>query len=257
MLDAAPPILFAILSWWIGTGAVIVLDGLPRRTFRTTLVVTGLFAVLGLFGMWALRDEASPIGAYLGFACGIVVWGWHELAFLMGWVTGPRKRRCPPDARGWRRFVLATRAVIHHELALFATLLLIAAMSWSSDNRVGLWTFAILWVMRLSSKLNLFMGVRNVSEEFIPEHLRYLVSYFKKAPMNPLMPFSLLASSVALFGLARHAWADASSPFSAVGVGLVMTLLALAILEHIFLVLPVPDAVLWRWALKARGVGRA
>jgi hypothetical protein len=33
----------------------------------------------------------------------------------------------------------------------------------------------------------------------------------------------------------------------------VTTLLALGVLEHLFLALPLGDAVLWRWIIRARG----
>ena len=48
------------------------------------------------------------------------------------------------------------------------------ALTRDGANQVGLWTFVILWAMRQSAKLNVFLGVRNLSEEFLPEHLRYL-----------------------------------------------------------------------------------
>ena len=42
-----------------------------------------------------------------------------------------------------------------------------------------------------------------------------------------------------------------ASPFDAAALTFVGTLLALAILEHWFLVLPLPDAALWSWILGA------
>ena len=33
--------------------------------------------------------------------------------------------------------------------------------------------------MRQSAKLNLFLGVRNLGVEFLPQHLRYLQSFFR------------------------------------------------------------------------------
>ena len=44
----------------------------------------------------------------------------------------------------------------------------------------------------------------------------------------------------------------AAAGFEAVGLALVTALLALAILEHWFLVLPLPDAALWTWVLRTR-----
>jgi hypothetical protein len=54
-----------------------------------------------------------------------------------------------------------------------------------------------------------------------------------------------------------------SEPFLSVGLTLVTALLALAVLEHWFLVLPVPDEALWTWACRSKtrdgaaGAGRA
>jgi putative photosynthetic complex assembly protein 2 len=58
------------------------------------------------------------------------------------------------------------------------------------SNRVGLCTYLILWVMRRSAKLNIFLGVRNLSETFLPGTLcaRYLPTYFQRKPINPLFP---------------------------------------------------------------------
>ena len=50
--------------------------------------------------------------------------------------------------------------------------------------------------MRESAKLNLFLGVRNLSEEFLPAHLAYLQSYFRRRSMNMLFPFSVTVSTV-------------------------------------------------------------
>jgi len=44
----------------------------------------------------------------------------------------------------------------------------------------------------------------------------------------------------------------AASPASVVGTVLVATMLALAIVEHLLLVMPFPSTALWRWALRQR-----
>jgi putative photosynthetic complex assembly protein 2 len=142
--------------------------------------------------------------------------------------------------------------VIHHEVVLALTMLAVAGLTWAAPNQVGTQTFMVLWVMRLSAKLNVFLGVRNLTEQFVPEHLRYLRTYFRRAPMNPLMPFSVLTASVVVFRLAVAAWVPDALAFEVVGRTLVATILALAVLEHVFLALPVPDAVLWRWATQTK-----
>ncbi len=222
---------------------------LGRSTFR--LAVFALLAIAGLGGLLATSARDSVGSAYVAFSSAVAVWAWHELVFLLGILTGPRRTELPPGTRGWMRFRYATEVVIHHEVALAVTLLLIAGFTWGKVNQVGTWTFFTLWVMRLSAKLNVFLGVRNLSEQFVPAHMRYMLSYFRRARMNWLMPMSVLASSAAVAHLAKAA--SGASDFVVVGRTLVGTMLALAVLEHVFLALPLPDAALWRWAIRTKG----
>ncbi len=243
--------LFVLVVWWLSTAVVLGMVWLRRSTFRISV---GLFSVIALAGLAALRWSSAietPFAAYVAFASSIAVWGFHELTFLLGMVTGPRKEPCPPGARGWERFRLATATVIHHEIALAATLVAIAGLTWSAPNQVGTRTFLVLWGMRLSSKFNVFLGVRNVSEEFIPDHLRYLLSYFRRARINPLMPVVIAASLFFAVRIGSAALA-ADGAFEQVGLTLVATILGLGVIEHVFLALPLPDALLWRWAIRQR-----
>jgi putative photosynthetic complex assembly protein 2 len=169
--------------------------------------------------------------------------------FLQGVHTGPRALPCPPGARGARRFAYATLALLWHELALALTMAAILALSWGAPNQVGAQTFGVLWVMRVSSKLNVFLGVRNFTEEFIPTHLAHLLSYVKRARFNALMPFSVILASALVLWLIGQGFAAGSTPWSQVSHSLIAALLALAVLEHLFLALPLRDAWLWRWAL--------
>ncbi len=244
------PALFVLAAWWLGTAVVLLMVWLRRSTYRLSLAAVGATAAVGLLGLFLSSRSATPMGAYLAFVSALAIWAWHELTFLLGVVTGPRKEPCPPEATGLRRFRLATATVIHHEVALAATLALVVTLAWGAPNQVGTLTFLVLWVMRLSSKFNLYLGVRNVAEEFIPDHLRYLTSYFRKARLNPLMPISIALASMAAAVLAKQAFAPSADEFLRLRSVLVGTLLALAIIEHLFLTLPVPDAMLWRWAVK-------
>ena len=107
--------------------------------------------------------------------------------------------------------------------------------------------------MRTSAKLNLFLGVRNLSEEFLPPHLAYLQSFFRRRAMNPLLPFSVLgAQRGAGLSWCMAATEPTATPAAVVGTALVGTMLALAIVEHLLLVLPIPSTALWRWALRGQ-----
>lgn len=244
------PVLYALFVWWFSTGAILLLVGRSARTHPWTMAAATVALVAALVGLSASSGQATVLGAFCAFTCALVVWGWHETSFLLGYITGPRRGPCPPDLSGSRRFMVASQTVIHHEIAIALTLPVLVLITWGAENQVGVWTFLVLWLMRLSAKLNIFLGVNKVTEDFLPKHLAYLKSYFKKARFNWLLPATFVVSSVATWLFAQAALDPASSPFEVAAFALVGTLLALALLEHLFFVLPVPDTALWRWAYR-------
>jgi putative photosynthetic complex assembly protein 2 len=249
--ELALPVLFTLFAWWFSTGVILYLDGLPRHTFGWTL--NGATVLLG-GALWALvhtRNDMSVAGAYCAFTCALLVWAWQEVAFLLGVVTGPRRTACPPGARGWRRTGYAIQAVLYHELALVVLAIAVLACVGPGTNRVGVWTFMVLWAMRQSAKLNVFLGVRNLGESFLPDHLDYLKTYFQRRPMNVLFPFSVTLATAAAVAVWWRLLDGAASAHEAAGLALVGTLLALGALEHWLLVLPLPTEALWRWGLRS------
>jgi putative photosynthetic complex assembly protein 2 len=255
MWDYGLPVLYTLFVWWFSTGLILYLDGLPRGTFRWSLVGASGLLALGLYGLAASQNDTSVLGAYIAFTSGVLVWGWQEVGFLMGFITGPRRKPCPIGCSGWRHLGHAIQAMLYHELSLVATAGVVVAIAWGGENQVGTWTFLILWGMRESAKLNMFLGVRNLNEEFLPDHLQFLRSFFRRKAMNLLFPFSITVSMVILTLLVREAISAGSSDFAAAGYAFLGTLMALAILEHWFLVLPIPTASLWRWGLRSRESG--
>lgn len=252
-----PPLLFALLMWFIGTAAVVWLDSRPRATFRTSLTIAGAVALAAAALVWTHADSTTPAGAYVGFGAAIVIWGWHEMSFLMGEVAGPNRAPCPPGAVGWARFKAATATVIHHELAIAATALALVAITWGQPNQAAALTFGLLFALRLSAKFNLFLGVPNLSDEVFPEHLAYLKSYFRTRAVNPLFPFSIAGGCA----LAVWAWLAAEAAPVDSGAAASGTLLAgltvLGVVEHLFLVLPLRDAKMFRWALNNKAAKAA
>lgn len=248
-MDYALPPLFALFVWWFGTGVVMLLDGLPRGTYRLSQGLSTAIAFGALVCIARSANNDSVAGAYAAFTCAVLVWGWHELAFLTGWLTGPRKLGCSAPTQEATRFSEAVQAILWHELAIIAMAALIAALTWGGGNQVATWTFALLWAMRLSAKLNLFLGVRNRGEEFLPPHLRYLGSYFRHRPFNALMPLSMVAGGVVAAGLIVAA-IDGSGA-TRVGLLLVASMLVLALVEHLLMVTPLSATALWRWAMRA------
>ena len=243
-----PPLLFAIIAWFVGTAAVVWLDSRPRRTFGLSFTLAGFVAAGATVAAWWTAQGSNWASAYAGFAAAILIWGWHEMGFLMGFVAGPSKAPCPAGLTGWSRFKAATATVIHHELALALHLAVLVALTWGAPNQAAPLTFALLFVMRLSAKFNLYLGMPNLSDEVFPEHLAYLKSYFRKARMNVLFPWSLaFGATVTMLAWNAAERAPASSAAAATGA-LLAGLAALGVIEHLFLVLRMKDAKLFRWA---------
>jgi putative photosynthetic complex assembly protein 2 len=251
MLSYWVPVGYALFLWWFSTGVILYLDKRPSSTYRWSLLGASLVALVSLSALVFVRDSASVVGAYVGFTAGVLIWGWMEISYFMGFVTGPRKAPCPPGCGSWRRFWLAIQTSLYHELAIVAAAGLMFWLTRDGVNQVGIWTYTVLWWMRWSAKLNLFFGVPNLNEEWLPEHIRFLTSYLSKRPMNLFFPVSVNVATVVMCLLVVSALDLSTASFAGVALMLAATLLALAILEHWLLVLPLADAALWNWALDA------
>ncbi len=252
MVEYLLPAFFALFLWWFSTGVVIYLDNLPVRTFRWSMAAGTGACLLGLYGVHVSSGDDSIMGAYAAFTSALLIWAWVELSYYTNYLTGPRQQRCPPDCQGLRHFWHAIQSNIYHELAIVALGVFIAFLTWGQANQIALWTFLVLAWMHESARINVFLGVRNLNEEFVPEHMEFLRGFMRRRPMNMFFPFSVSVSTVALVLLVQAAIGPAVDPFMAVGFTLVATLMALAILEHWFLVIPLPTAFLWHWGLKSR-----
>jgi putative photosynthetic complex assembly protein 2 len=165
------PALFALFVWWASTVAIIYLDGLKRWTFKYSMIGATLVFAVSLIGLQRSAQDASVTGAYLAFTFGLLAWGWQEMSFYMGYVTGPRKQPCPENCKGLKHFGHAVQTSLYHELAIIVAAAAVVWLTWGAPNQIGMWTFMVLWWMHQSAKLNVFFGVRNLNEEFLPEHL--------------------------------------------------------------------------------------
>jgi putative photosynthetic complex assembly protein 2 len=253
--DYVTPAVTALFTWWFATGLILYLVRRPPSTFRPSLAAAAAIAVGALIGLVATREQTTAAAAYFAFGCGVALWGFLELGFLTGLVSG--RRRCDSSAPygSWRHFVHAIDAILHHELAIIATAIVVLAIGWGAPNPVGAWTFLVLWVMRQSAKLNLYLGVRNPGDELLPPHLDHLKRYFRRRPVNLLFPLSVTAPAIVVALLVEAALAPQAGGFEVAGRLLVATLLALAVIEHWLLVLPLSIDRLWRWATGGAGSG--
>lgn len=246
------PVLATILIWFFATGLVAWLDNRARHTFAHSLLLAGCAAIGGIVIIALSMQHATLLGVYASLAGAILIWAWHEISFLTGVVTGPRREPCPPGARGWQRFSHAVAAVAWHEVALALSAAGLIWMSRDAPNQVGAMAFALLLAMRLSTKIAIFLGVPNMSTDILPPHLGYLKSYFGK-PRLGLELYAAIAACLALAAwLAAIALAAPANSADAAGASLLFALAALGALEHLFLALPLRDGALWGWALPTR-----
>jgi putative photosynthetic complex assembly protein 2 len=243
------PVLYTATLWWSTTGLILYLNRLPASTFARSLALATAVLAAALATLHASASTLTVESAYQAFCATILVWGWVEMTFLMGLVTGPRRRACTAGCAGLPHLGHAIQAILYHELAIIVCACILYGLSAGSANPLGFKAFVILWAMRQSAKLNLFFGVPNVGEQYLPGHIRYLASFFRRRAMNLLFPVSITLGTLACAYYVRAAAAEAS-PASAAADSMLATLTGLGVLEHWFLVLPLPSEQLWRWALR-------
>jgi putative photosynthetic complex assembly protein 2 len=98
--------------------------------------------------------------------------------------------------------------------------------------------------------LNLFLGVPRINIQFLPRPLAHLASHFRIGRITAFFPLSVSALTVASALLLERA-INVDTPGMSVGYALLTCLCLLALLEHWFMVLPLPDEKLWRWMMPA------
>jgi putative photosynthetic complex assembly protein 2 len=242
----------ALFVWWFSTGAILMAvkyadaKGRAARVRATVLALPLLF--VGAFGLYVSASDASIFGVYVAFLAALSVWGWIELAFLTGVLTGPNSYSLPSHVTEKERFIRAWGTIAYHEMALLAVILALIVGTWGAQNTFGMWTFAILYFARISAKLNLYLGVPKIQIDFIPNALAHLPSHFRVRPFTALFPVSITALSFAVACWLERLYA-AETQAQIEGFALLTALTALALFEHWMMVLPIPDERLWRWML--------
>lgn len=238
-------VVWVVLSWWLSTVAILYLDGLPDGTRRRSMLAGSALLPPAFILLWQAGQSQTPTGALLGYSGALAVWGWVELSFLLGFITGPRRHGCPDGCAGRAHFLHAVDALSYHELAIVFGAAGVLLATGAGDNMTGPYTYFALWGMRTSAKLNLHFGVPNTAEELLPDRLRYLRTFMRRGRMNPLFPVSATLIAAAA-GFCVAGAIGATSQFKAVCMTLLSSIVMLGLLEHWMLVLPWRGDALWR-----------
>jgi putative photosynthetic complex assembly protein 2 len=244
----------ALFLWWFSTGILLwrvkaADNGSPDQHIWSVILGLPLLAA-GVGGFLATLPDDTSRGAYLAFLSALAIWGWIELAFLSGVITGPNVEVCPANVSQWERFRRGFGTLAWHEILLVVAVVVMFQLARDAANPFGLWTFLVLFFARISAKLNLFFGVPRIHTEFLPRPLAHLSSHFRRAPMNAMFPVSISALSFAVACWLERLW-TAETTGHVTGFTLLAALTLLALLEHWFMVLPLPDQKLWRWMIPA------
>lgn len=246
--------LLALFSWWFFTGIILLMvrraDRAGGTAHSANVALTVPLFALGVAGLVVSGNALNVMNVYIGFLSVLLVWGWIELAFLSGVVMGPERRPCPEGLKGWARFVRAWHTLSYHEITLLSGLLIVTVTTAGAENTFGFWTYLILFVARISAKLNLFFGVPCINTEFVPKPLEHLKSYFRQGNVTIAFVLGITFLSFATACFAERLFTAETTQMQ-VGFALLLALSALATLEHWLMVIPLPDAKLWRWMLPA------
>lgn len=245
-----------VVTWWLGTGVIMLTGRLEARgvrwavAFLATAMAAGALAVLA-----GLPATPRPWSVGVELLCALTIWGWVETTLYTGVLVGPPGPRMPEGAGEWERFTYAFRDNLHHELATVVAVL----ATWAASRAAGGSAFApgavlALALMHESARLNVLLGVRNLNADLLPGHLAHFRVYFRERAMNWFFPVAVGGHAVGVAWLAVLAVsAGGADPASATGYGLVGGLVLMGLLEHVALMTPFRPEVLWGWAMGRAG----
>lgn len=247
--DGLLPVVVAIFLWWGTTGIIIYLCG--RKAWRPyVFAAVTLVQPLAFWQLHVSRNFNTVGGVFAAFFWAVVIWSWVECSYYTGFVVGRKVPELEPGAAIGPRFRAAVAANLYHELGIIILSLIVIVLGWGGANDTGLWSFMILHWAHQSAKFNIFLGVNNLTTDFLPDNLRYMAQYFSKKPLNSLFPFSVTITTVIATALFISTL-NATSAGQLTGQVLLFVLMCAAILEHWWLVTPVPTKI-WNWSLKSR-----
>ncbi len=130
--------LSAIFLWWASTGLILWrvrkadLGGPDDHLWSVLLGLPLLIG--GAIGAHISVSHLTVGSVYAGFLSALAFWGWIELAFLSGIVTGPHREPCPPGAKLPERIWRAVGSILWHEFALIAGLLALTHLTLNAPN---------------------------------------------------------------------------------------------------------------------------
>jgi putative photosynthetic complex assembly protein 2 len=247
-IEVLPALIGAALLWWGATGIIIYVC--RRKAWRPyAFALVTLLQPLAFWQLWETRHSNDVAGVFGSFFWAVMIWAWLETGYYSGVVVGLKNLpEVTPDMPTGKRFKLAVAANLYHEVSIIGFSILVAIVGYGGVNEVGLWTFMILHWTHQSAKLNIFFGINNLTTEYLPDNLRYMAQYFVKKPLNSFFPFSVTISII-IATVLFISTLQAQTAGTVTAQALLFILMVAAVLEHWWLVTPLPTKI-WNWAIK-------
>ena len=97
MSEFALALLVALTGWWFSTGVILWLVHRNERHHRTIFVLATATMLLAYYGVGNSVYQSTPQSVVLAFCLALLLWGWLEMGYLMGFVwpqKGGMSTRC-------------------------------------------------------------------------------------------------------------------------------------------------------------------
>ncbi len=171
-------VIFAIVLWWVSTGAIIVMYRRAPWTYDATVGLYTVVAAVSTVWLVILRQNTELWAIYASFSAGTLVWGWNLACYYTGFITGPKEPTNDGTLTDAERFRHAMIRSLYHEATSVALVAGSAWFSWGAGNQAGFGCIILFYVLHMLSKLAIYFGVANFSGAWLPGHLQYITAYF-------------------------------------------------------------------------------
>lgn len=237
----------SVLLWWLMTGLALISVHQTAASRQLIFSFSSVVAFIALMGVEMNAAAHTSVATVTGFAMALLIWAWLELSYLMGYITGPVKQPATRAMGISDRFIHALGTTVYHELLVLTVVGLVCVLGAGLPNPTIQNTLAVLWLMRWSTKLNLFFGVKHFNSQWLPDYMRYITTYLSAGKNSWFSIFSTIWAAVCTYLLFFFGQL-ATDPATALSLFLIAWLASLAVLEHVFLMMPMGETALWRWA---------
>lgn len=171
-------VVYAIVLWWVSTGAIIVLYRRPAWTYDATFGLYTVVAALAAVTLYLTRNATTLWAVYAAFSAGTLLWGWNLAAYYTGTITGFRVVHTGNALTDAERFKYAVITGAGHEA--MSVLLVVGCVwgAWGATNLAGFGCVVFFYTLHMLSKLVIYFGVPNFSGAWLPAHLQSITAYF-------------------------------------------------------------------------------